>query len=132
MTTATIRTTNYNVHLSNGRHDFLSDEPADLGGEDSGPAPDELFEAALGSCTAITLRMYANPKQWKVEEINVVVTLERIDNKTIFTREITVKGDIDEEQRTRLLQIAKACPVSKTLHGEIEVNSKINPWPKAS
>lgn len=125
MTTASIASTPYSVKLQNGRHEFASDEPKDKGGGDTGPEPDEILEGALASCTAITLRMYANRKEWKVTGIEVTVSLERIDNKTIFTRSIKLNGDIDETQRERLLQIAKACPVSKTLLGEIEVNSRI-------
>ena len=123
MTTASIASTHYRVKLQNGRHEFGADEPMDKGGTDTGPAPDELLEASLAGCTAITLRMYADRKAWKVTEIDVTVSLERIDNKTIFTRSIKVEGDIDETQRERLLQIAKVCPVSKTLLGEIEINS---------
>lgn len=123
MTTASIASTHYRVKLQNGRHEFAADEPMDKGGTDTGPAPDEILEASLASCTAITLRMYADRKEWKVTEIDVTVSFERIDNKTIFTRSIKVEGDIDETQRERLLQIAKVCPVSKTLLGEIEINS---------
>ena len=123
MTTASITSSHYRVKLQDGRHEFAADEPMDKGGTDTGPAPDELLEASLASCTAITLRMYADRKEWKVTEIDVTVSLERIDNKTIFTRSIKVEGDIDETQRERLLQIAKVCPVSKTMLGEIEINS---------
>ena len=126
MTTASIASTHYRVKLQNGRHEFLADEPKDIGGEDTGPAPDELLEASLASCTAITLRMYADRKKWPVAEIMVTVILERKDNKTIFSREIVLNGTVDEEQRQRLLEIAKACPVSKTLLGEIEINSHIS------
>ncbi len=126
MTTASIASTHYHVRLQNGRHEFLSDEPMDLGGGDTGPAPDELLEASLASCTAITLRMYADRKQWPVAAIDVTVSLERNEGKTIFTRSIEINGDIDETQRQRLLDIAKACPVSKSLLGEIEINSSIS------
>ncbi len=126
MTTASIASTHYRVKLQNGRHEFLADEPKDIGGEDTGPAPDELLEASLASCTAITLRMYADRKNWPVAEIMVTVILERKDNKTIFSREIVLNGTVDEGQRQRLLEIAKACPVSKTLLGEIEINSHIS------
>jgi putative redox protein len=125
MTTASIASTHYSVKLQNGRHEFAADEPIDKGGTDTGPAPDEILEASLASCTAITLRMYADRKEWKVTGIEVTVSLERADNKTIFTRSIKLEGNIDETQRERLLQIAKACPVSKTLLGEIEINSRI-------
>ena len=125
MTTASITSTHYSVKLQDGRHEFIADEPIAKGGGDTGPAPDEILEASLASCTAITLRMYADRKEWKVTEIDVTVSLERIDSKTIFTRSIKLEGEIDETQRERLLQIAKACPVSKTLLGEIEINSHI-------
>jgi putative redox protein len=125
MTTASIAAEKYQVKLQNGRHEFVSDEPTDIGGADTGPAPDELLEASLASCTAITLRMYADRKNWKVAAIDVTVTLERKDGKTIFTRDIVINGEVDEEQRSRLLQMAKACPVSKSLLGEIEINSDI-------
>lgn len=126
MTTASIASTHYRVKLQNGRHEFSVDEPKDMGGEDTGPAPDELLEASLASCTAITLRMYADRKKWPVAEIMVTVILERKDNKTIFSRKIVINGTVDEGQRQRLLEIAKACPVSKTLLGEIEINSHIS------
>ncbi len=125
MTRASIASTNYQVQLENGRHKFSADEPQDLGGADTAPAPDELLEAALASCTAITLRMYAERKAWMILSIEVSVSLERIEGKTFFTRQITIHGEVAEEQKQRLLQIAKACPVSKTLLGEIEINSNI-------
>lgn len=125
MTTASIALTHYSVKLQNGRHELLSDEPKDIGGGDTGPAPDELLEASLASCTAITLRMYADRKQWPVATIDVTVSLERQGDKTIFTRNIQINGGVDETQRQRLLEIAKSCPVSKTLHGIIEINSAV-------
>ena len=125
MTTASIASTQYSVKLQDGRHEFAADEPSGKGGGDTGPAPDEILEASLASCTAITLRMYADRKEWKLTSIEVTVSLERIDNKTIFTRSIKLEGAVDETQRERLLQIAKACPVSKTLLGEIAINSHI-------
>ena len=125
MTTASIASTHYRVKLQNGRHELYADEPKEIGGGDTGPAPDELLEASLASCTAITLRMYAERKNWPVAEIEVTVGLQREEGKTIFTRTITINGTINEIQRQRLLSIAKACPVSKTLLGDIEINSEI-------
>ena len=126
MTTASIASTHYSVKLQNGRHEFSADEPKDAGGTDTAPAPDELLEASLASCTAITLRMYADRKQWPVAAIEVTVALQRDNDKSTFTRSISVNGDITQEQRDRLLEIAKACPVSKTLQGEIEISSSIS------
>lgn len=125
MTTASIGSKHYEVKIQNGRQEFLSDEPKDIGGEDSGPAPDELLEASLASCTAITLRMYADRKQWPVTGIVVTVTLAREPGKTVFERSIVINGAVDETQKQRMLEIAKSCPVSKTLLGEIEINSRI-------
>lgn len=125
MTTASIALRHYQVQVQNGRHGFLSDEPMEIGGEDSGPAPDELLEASLASCTAITLRMYADRKQWPVAEIMVTVSLVREPGKTVFERSIVINGRIDEAQKQRMLEIAKSCPVSKTLLGETVINSRI-------
>lgn len=126
MTTAIIATTPYNVTFQNGRHSFSADEPRDLGGGDKGPTPDELLEASLAGCTAITLRMYADRKKWPVAGIEVTVSLERTEGKTLFTKNIQVNGTIDETQRQRLLEIAKICPVSKTLLGEISIESRVS------
>ncbi|HCL06704.1 MAG TPA: hypothetical protein DHW64_12415 [Chitinophagaceae bacterium] len=126
MTKASIATTKYRVQLDNGRHLFGADEPEEKGGQDTAPAPDELLEASLASCTAITLRMYADRKQWNLEQVEVEVNLERVEGKTVFTRNIILKGNLEEEQKERLLQIAKLCPVSKTLSGTIEIKTSIN------
>ncbi len=125
MITASIALSHYRVELNNKRHTFNADEPEILGGTDTAPAPDEILEASLASCTAITLRMYADRKQWPLTAVDVKVDLERVENKTIFTRNITLHGNLNEDQKQRLLQIAKACPVSKTLLGEIEINSNL-------
>ena len=126
MTTASIAKEHYRLNLRNGNHEFYADEPKEVGGGDTAPAPDDLLEASLASCTAITLRMYADRKQWNVDSIEVSVSVERVgNNKTVFTRKISFTGEMETEQKERLLQIAKACPVSKTLLGEIEINSSV-------
>lgn len=126
MTTASIASINYSVLLQNGRHELRADEPLASGGADSGPTPDELLESALASCTAITLKMYAERKQWPVAGITVTVSMQREGDNSSFERKIAINGNITEEQRQRLLQIAKACPVSKTLTGNISVNTLIS------
>jgi putative redox protein len=70
--------------------------------------------------------MYADRKQWNLEQVEVEVNLERVEGKTVFTRNIILKGNLEEEQKERLLQIAKLCPVSKTLSGTIEIKTSIN------
>jgi putative redox protein len=105
----------YRVTHSNSRHVFYADEPETLGGKNTAPTPDELLEAALASCTLVTLRMYTNHKQWKVGEIAVSVSLVREKDKSIITRELHFENELSDEQKQRLAQVAKACPVSKTL-----------------
>jgi putative redox protein len=126
MTSASIASSKYRLALNNGRHEFYADEPQKQGGTDTAPAPDELLEASLASCTAITLRMYADRKQWPVETIEVKVRLERMEGKTLFTKTIHITGNIDEAQHQRMLQIAEACPVSKTLLGNIEIKASMD------
>lgn len=110
----------YTQSINAGRHSLIVDEPKDKGGLDQGPAPYDLLLAALGACTSMTLRLYANRKKWNVKKITVKLT--RIKEKDtnqktidIITRDITIKGDIDDAQRERLLKIADKCPVHRTL-----------------
>jgi putative redox protein len=125
MVIAEIGKDTYKTELTVAGHVLVADEPEELGGTNQGPAPGEFLLLSLASCTAITLRMYANRKNWPVEQIRVEVDFEKIDNKTIFKREIRLVGNLTDEQRTRLLQIANACPVHKTLTNPIEVETKL-------
>jgi putative redox protein len=113
----------YTLDVTNGRHHQYADEPESYGSADLGPSPFEYLCASLGSCTAITLRMYANRKKWPVEKIAVKTVFDRIKDpdhgeQTVFTRSITLTGPLDEDQQQRMLQIANKCPVHKVLeHG---------------
>lgn len=115
----------YRTELTVGGHTLIADEPLDLGGKDLGPAPGTFLMIGLASCTAITLRMYANRKNWPLDSVHVEVDHEKLDNKTIFKREIMLLGDLTDEHRARLLQIANACPVHKTLTNPIEVQTSL-------
>ncbi|KFN50448.1 OsmC family protein [Arenimonas composti] len=116
----------YATQLVVGDHHLVADEPAELGGADTGPAPDELVLAALGACTSITLRMYAERKQWPLEQVEVALDfVERERGRTLIERRITLGGALDEAQRARLLQIAEACPVHRILTGEVAVRTDI-------
>ena len=127
----------YSQLLTTGRHAFVADEPEEAGGEDLGPSPYELLLWALGSCTAMTLLMYARRKGWDLAEISVHLTHDRVHAKDceqyeeetgkveLIRRDISIRGDISEEQRTRLLKIAQRCPVHKTLAGNPKVIDSI-------
>jgi putative redox protein len=123
--------------ISVGPHRLLSDEPKAAGGNDQGPDPYELLLAALGSCTNITLRMYAERKGWPLKEARVLVTYSKnyakdcIDCEQPTTmldrieRRITLIGELLEEQRQRLLAIANLCPVHRTLTSKIDIQTEL-------
>jgi len=101
-----------------------ADHEAAEGGTDTGPAPHELLLSALGACTSMTLRMYAERKGWPLQSVQVSLTATAADGKYTITRQITMAGDLDAEQRQRLLGIADKCPVHRTLTGEVVIQTK--------
>ncbi len=116
----------YTCDIKAGKHEMVADEPVPLGGDDLGAAPYQYLKAALGSCTAMTIRMYAERKKWLVEDVVVTLTHSRDVNKqSIFARDIKIVGELDEKQRERLLDIADRCPVHKTLSHGATILSKL-------
>ena len=121
-----------------GNHKFIADEPKTFGGDDFGPNPYELLLSALGACTSMTLQMYAAKKEWPLEKATVVLTHSRTHAKDceaceqedgkleVFERTLTLTGDLDAEQRQRLVEIADKCPVHKTLLGDKEIHTKLS------
>jgi putative redox protein len=126
MVSAIIGTDHFRTEITVGGKMLIADEPEELNGINQGPAPGEFLLISLASCTAITLRMYADRKKWPVEVIIVEVNFEKVDNKTIFKRELHLVGELTEEQRARLLQIANGCPVHKTLTNPIEIQTSLS------
>lgn len=119
----------YTNDVRSSRHHLYADEPADLGSSDLGPTPYEYLCAALGACTSITMRMYADRKKWPVEHIAVDVSHSKEIHgdgikRDVFTREISIKGDLDETQHDRMLEIANKCPVHRTLEAGADVITK--------
>jgi putative redox protein len=111
--------------ITAGRHHLVADEPIELGGEDTGPSPYEYLATSLASCTAITLRMYAQRKAWPLENAEISVSFEIAQDKTTFDRKIQLVGALTPEQRDRLLDIANRCPVHKILTGKIEIQTTL-------
>ena len=111
--------------LDVGSDHFISDIEQEKGGNSSGPSPHEYLAAALAACTGMTLKMYAGRKSWDLQDAVVKVDIERIDEVEIFKRSIELLGNLDIEQRERLLEIANKCPVHKALAGKIEINTNL-------
>ncbi len=108
-----------------GEHSLIADEPASLGGKNLGASPYQLLKASLASCSVMTIQLYAKRKAWNLEKVSVSVSHKKIKNSEIekdhFTRNFQFEGDLTNEQQQRLLEIAKKCPIHKTLHNEIIV-----------
>ena len=113
--------------ISVREHELTSDEPKDLGGDDSGPSPQELLAASLASCTAITIEMYAKRKGWDIGDVAVDVNYEPAQrgSPTKFEMVMKLSKELPEEQRQRLCQIAAKCPVHRTLEGEVMFDEKV-------
>ena len=130
-------TGNFAVTIQAGRHSLVGDEPASVGGDDTGPSPYELLLAALGECTVMTLRMYARQKNWPLENARITLKHAKIHAADCaecetregkvdrIDREIELVGPLDQSQRARLLEIADRCPVHRTLHSEVTVVTSI-------
>lgn len=128
--TVTSTTTPWRVDITDGTHEWHGDEPREVGGGDTAPNPMQLLCSALGTCTAITVQMYAQRKQWPLERIEVAVTRnprgKPEDGATEFDRRITLTGALDADQRARLLDIANKCPTHKVLTGTIRIASELS------
>ncbi len=110
-----------------GAFRLRADEETEKGGADTGPEPHEFMLAALGACTSMTLRLYADRKGWPLREVRVTLNGGPADGKYAITRTIVMVGELDAEQRQRLLEIANKCPVHRTLTGEVVIQTSEAP-----
>ena len=118
-------------------HRFVSDEPTSVGGTDKGPTPYDLLLAGLGSCTSMTIAMYARRKQWPLERVTVRLRQSRVHAEdcavcethiatlTLIERDIELEGVLDEKQRAQLLAIANRCPVHQTLTSQMNIKTRL-------
>jgi putative redox protein len=125
--------------MLDGRHVVNADEPVSAGGDDTGPSPYELLLMALGSCTSMTVHLYAARKKWPLEQVVVTLSQKRVHVEDCVNCEnsgamihriekrIELIGPLDEAQRSRLLEIADHCPIHRTLTSPIEIRSTLLP-----
>lgn len=130
----------YRAEVVAGDHSLIADEPVALGGTNEGPTPYDYLAAALGTCTAMTIRMYADRREWPLDEVTVRLTHSRTHQKDCaqcdegqvgidqFARSIELSGDLTDEQRAGLLRVADRCPVAQTLKRGVSIVS-IEPVP---
>lgn len=135
--TATLGPSGFLTEIIAGGHTLHADEPLEQGGTDQGPNPFDLLVAALGACTAMTLRMYAQRKGYALEGVTVTCRHKKIPAEScadcvtkigkvdIIERTIQLKGPLDAATREELLHIAERCPVHRTLSGEIKIRSSL-------
>ena len=126
----------YTQQITAGRHQLVADEPLPIG-DDEGPNPYDLLMAALGACTSMTVRMYANRKGWRLDRIQVTLRHKRIHAQDCadcetkvgwvshLDRDIEITGEIDDSQRQQLMHIAERCPVHQTLTSEVDVATSL-------
>lgn len=122
---ASIGTVAYAVTVTAGEHRLIADELPKLGGRDAGPAPYDLLLASLGACTVITLRMYADRKQLPVQAIHVELSYRKEGERGRVDRALRIEGDLTEEQRKRMAEIAERTPVTLTLKAGVDIHTDL-------
>lgn len=114
----------YAVSISVSGHTIKGDEPISFGGGNLGPAPYDLLLAALGECTAMTVRWYAIQQKWPLEKVEVKLSHQKIDKVDTFEKQVIVHGDqLTPEQRQKLVDIAAKCPVQRTLQSDVVIKT---------
>ncbi len=126
ITTVRLGTDDYRTTITSGSHEFFADEPGDLGGKDTAPGPHQLLLASLGACKAITARMYAQRKGWDLREVRLDLAHSRPagrEDPELIDISISFVGELTDDQRQRLKEIAGRCPVQRTITGGLTVST---------
>ena len=123
--TARIERTPYETHLTTGTQVIVADEPTDVGGGDKGMKPSDLLAGSLAACTVMTLRMYADRKNWPLDSavVHVDYTNDPTTKRSLFSIQLILNGDLSQEQRARLLEIADRCPIHRALQNPVDFDT---------
>jgi putative redox protein len=114
----------YAVNINVSGHTLKGDEPLASGGGNLGPAPYDMLLAALGECTAMTVRWYAKQQNWPLEKVEVNLTYQKLDKVDVFEKEVIVHGDaLTPDQRKKLADVAAKCPIQRTLESDIVIRT---------
>ena len=114
----------YAVNMTVSGHVLKGDEPVARGGGNLGPAPYDMLLAALGECTAMTVRWYAKQQNWPLEKVEVNLTYQKFDKVNVFEKEVLIHGDaLTPEQHKKLVDVAAKCPVQRTLESEVVIRT---------
>jgi putative redox protein len=124
VTASTVLSGKFRQNIAVGPHTLIGDESKEAGGDDAGPDPHEYLLAALATCTSMTVKMYADRKGWPLRSVRVDVVGARKDETYAISRTIHLDGDLDTDQRARVLEMANKCPVTDA-HGRVEIASDL-------
>ena len=124
---ATIGKQKYKTEIQAGNHIIMADEPEELGGGNLGFTPTELLESSLAACTAMTIRMYADRKGWDLEKAEIKVGFKRnmTTGEVTFIKEIELFGNLNGEEREKLLEMGSKCPIERMITGKVSVTSDL-------
>ncbi|SRR5579883_3108207 len=123
--TVSSTTARFRQTITVGDLHLTADEPLAVGGDGTGPAPFDLILAGLGACKAMTVKMYAERKGWPLTHVSVELAYQKVGDRYQMLAQLALAGDLTDDQRQRLLEIADRCPVHRLLTSEIEIQTSL-------